>query len=91
MDELDVESVLIACLANNRGSTREEVLLDLESAGAIDSLEGVELAIEAEKAFGIAISDDDLSSAVCRSIPALVTLVTSKAASTDRVDEEARR
>jgi acyl carrier protein len=78
VNEADVESVLITRLAASRGSTREEVLLDLECAGAIDSLEGVELVIEAEQVFGIAISDGEISSDVCRSIPELVALIQSK-------------
>lgn len=78
VNESDVQSVLIDRLANSRGSTRDELLLDLECAGAIDSLEGVELVIEAEQVFGIAISDNELSSDVCRSIPELVALIQSK-------------
>jgi acyl carrier protein len=78
MGDPDVEAVLIARLADGRGSTAEEVRLGLQCAGAIDSLEGVELAMEAEQAFGIAISDSELSSNVCRSVPELVALVRSK-------------
>lgn len=91
MDEPDVESVLITRLAESRGSTRQEVLLDLERTGAIDSLEGVELAIEAEQAFGIAISDSELSSDVCQSIPALVALVRSKLSASGETEGEAGR
>lgn len=91
MDDLDVQSVLIKRLADSRGSTSGEVLRDLGSAGAIDSLEGLGLAIEAEKVFGIAISDDELSSTVCRSIPALVAMVTSKLASADGAEREVGR
>lgn len=81
MDETYVESVLIDRLALSRECTREEVLLDLERTGAIDSLEGVELVIEAEQVFGIAITDRELSSELCQSIPEIVALVRSKLSS----------
>ena len=78
VNESNVESLLIARLAASRDSTPEEVMLDLERTGAIDSLEGVELVIEAEQTFGIAVSDKELSSEVCQSIPKLVALILSK-------------
>jgi acyl carrier protein len=91
VNEADVEAILITRLAASRGSSREEVLLDLEGAGAIDSLEGVELVIEAEQVFGIAISDRDLSSDVCRSIPELVALIQSKLGQSPEANGKAGR
>lgn len=81
MNDSDVEAILISQLAASRGVTQDEVLLELERSGSIDSLEGVELIIEAERTFGISIKDRELSSAVCQSIPRLVALVQSKRAS----------
>ena len=78
MTGTDVESVLITQLAKSRDSTLEDVLRELEQFGVIDSLEGVELVAEAEMQFGISISDSELSSDVCRSVPALAKLVRSK-------------
>jgi acyl carrier protein len=77
----DVESVLIGYLAESRGSTRDEVLQDLERTGGIDSLEGLELAVQAEKTFEIVISDKELSSDICRSVSSLVGLIQTKLAS----------
>ncbi len=90
VNDSDVEAILIAQLATNRGATGEEVRLELARTGAIDSLEGLELAIEAERTFGISVSDDELSS-VCRSIPDMVGLVRSKLASAGEAEGEAGR
>lgn len=83
MSESDVHSVLVDRLANSRNCTRDEVLLELERAGGIDSLEGVELVIEAEQTFGIVIADSEITSDVCRTIPMLVALIHSKLESSD--------
>lgn len=91
MSESDVHAVLVDRLATSRGSTRDEVLAELERAGGIDSLEGVELVIEAEQTFGIVISDRELSSDVCRSIPELVALIQSKLGSSDDAQGKADR
>ena len=77
LSQAEVESVLIDQLARSRAVARDEVLLEMERTGGIDSLEGLELAMEAERAFKIKISDDELEVA-CRSIPELATLVRSK-------------
>ena len=78
MERADVETVLVDRLASSRGVERDAVLGELARGAAIDSLEGLELAVAAEAAFGIAVSDDELSSAACRSFPGLVGLVRSK-------------
>lgn len=87
VDYPDVEAAMISELARNRGVDRDQLLTDLGQEGVVDSLEGLELALAAEQTFGISISDDELSSAVCRSIPSLVRLVQLKlshAADTER-------
>lgn len=77
MEKPNIESVLIGQLAKGRGCTIDDVQIELEQTGGIDSLEGLELAVEAERTFGISISDNELSEA-CRSIPDLARLVRSK-------------
>jgi acyl carrier protein len=77
LDEPDVEATLIEQLARNRGCTTDEVRLELERRGGIDSMDGLVLAIAAERTFGISISDDELERS-CRSFPDLVGLVRSK-------------
>jgi acyl carrier protein len=83
----DIEAVLVGRLAHGRGADRETVQRALESGGTIDSLEGIELILAAEEVFGITVSDDELSSAVCRSVPALVGLVQSKLAQSSETKE----
>lgn len=82
----DVESVLIGQLARNRDCATDDVLVEMERTGGIDSLEGLELAMEAERTFGIKISDGELSKA-CRSIPDLAALVRSKLSVSDKRGE----
>ena len=79
MNDANVQKTFIAQLSASRGASIDEVLEELErTGGAIDSLEGLELAIEAERTFGVTISDKELSSGICRSIPDLVACVRSK-------------
>lgn len=86
-DHPDVKAILIAKLAESRGTTQDAVLEELERLGAIDSLEGVELITEAERVFKISVSDEELSSNVCQSIPTIVTLVQSKLAAASAAAE----
>lgn len=88
MTDKDVEVVLINYLAQSRGIAHNEVLEELDCSGAIDSLEGVELIIEAEREFGIAIPDSDVTSKVCSSVPELVKLVRSKLSSSNSSRKE---
>lgn len=74
----EVQDALFAVLAESRGSTLDDVRADCGSGGEIDSLEGVELIAAAEERFGITVSDEELSSHVCSSIPLLAELVVSK-------------
>lgn len=90
MDRSDVEALLVDQLAGSRDVSRDDVLRDLARDGTVDSLEGLELAVAAEEAFGIAISDDEISSEVCRSFSALVRLVQSKLTQPDKAEEAAR-
>jgi len=83
MNKRDLESMLVERLAVSRGRSVEEVTLELKNGGVIDSLEGVELAIEAEQTLGIVISDGDLSSDVCQSITDLAALIGSKLGSSN--------
>ncbi|MGH2559485.1 MAG: phosphopantetheine-binding protein [Thermomicrobiales bacterium] len=55
----------------------------------VDSLEGLELAMAAERTFDISISDDELSSAI-RSVPSLIRLVHSKMAQSNEMKRRAR-
>lgn len=81
VNDSDVEDSMITQLAVSRSISRDEVVLELERAGGvIDSFEGLELAIEAEQTFGVSISDTELSSGICRSIPELAACVRSKLA-----------
>lgn len=77
MEDVSIEEVLYAALADNRGSTVEVVRAALDG-GAIDSLEGVELVTAAEEQFGITIDDDEVTHSVCQSIPRLAALVRTK-------------
>lgn len=77
MNQTDVESILIEQLASRRDCTADEVRLELERLGGIDSLDGVDLAVGAERRFGIVISDDELETS-CRSVSALARLIVSK-------------
>ncbi len=91
MNVPEVEALLIARLAQGRGRTTEEVLIEIEGCPAIDSLEGIELAMEAEQAFGISIPDSELSSDVCQSLHGLATLVCSRLGSDDKTGGGARQ
>jgi acyl carrier protein len=73
----DVESILIDRLAKGRDCSADDVKIELEQTGKIDSLEGLVLAIEAERTYGISIPDEELEVA-CRSIPDWVQLIRSK-------------
>ena len=77
MEQRDIESILVGRLAKERDCSIEEVRIELEGIGGIDSLEGLALAMEAERTFGISIPDNELEVA-CRSIPDLARLVWSK-------------
>lgn len=89
MNDTDIETVLIAKLAESRGTTQDEVRNELERLGAIDSLEGLELLMDAERGFEISISDQEISSDVCRSIPKMVALVRLKLALAGAIEGEA--
>jgi len=89
MNDTDFETVLIAKLAESRGTTQDEVRNELERLGAIDSLEGLELLMDAERGFEISISDQEISSDVCRSIPKMVALVRLKLALAGAIEGEA--
>lgn len=78
MEQPDIEAVLVDRLASERGVDRQDILCELARGDPIDSLEGLDLAIAAETAFAITISDDELSSGVCRSVSAMTGLVRSK-------------
>lgn len=79
MTDFTVKEALIHQLSTSRGVLRDEIVEELgRTGGIIDSLEGLELAIEAERTFGVTISDKELSSGICRSIPYLVACVRSK-------------
>jgi acyl carrier protein len=83
----DVEDALIDRLAVSRSATRDDVLLDLRrTGGQIDSLEGLELVIDAERMFGVRVSDDELSSGICRSVPDLVAFIRSLVVSSPEAD-----
>lgn len=78
MEDARIEDVLYSALADNRGNSVEVVRAALDTNGAIDSLEGVELVTAAEEHFGITIDDDEITQSVCRSIPQLAALVRTK-------------
>jgi acyl carrier protein len=78
MTRQDIEAWLVDQLAAKRGKDRDEVHAELTQDPAIDSLEVLELVVPAEQEFGIAVSDDELSS--CRSLPDLTRVVRSKLA-----------
>lgn len=75
--DVEIEQFLVRRLAKSRGQGEVEVRESITAAGGIDSLEGVELILAAEDAYGVSIPDDALSSQVCRSIPELVRLIRS--------------
>jgi acyl carrier protein len=62
----------------SRGVSAQDVVDSIDAQGGIDSLEGVELILEAEEEYGISVPDDALSSEVCRSISELAKLIRSK-------------
>jgi acyl carrier protein len=74
----DVEDALYEELAQSRGCSTASVHADVGAGGEIDSLEGVELVAAAEGKFGVRISDRELTSKVCSSIPRLAQLVAAK-------------
>lgn len=78
VEDVTIEDVLYAALADNRGCTVKAVRAVLDAEGAIDSLEGIELVTAAEVHFGITIDDDKVTQRVCRSIPRLAALVRTK-------------
>lgn len=74
----EIDTFLAERLADLRGGDPDTVLRGLAQGASIDSLEGLDLAIAAETEFGISIFDDELSSGVCQSVPAIALLVRSK-------------
>jgi acyl carrier protein len=88
LEQPDVEATLVNELARSRGVNRDAILRELARGDPIDSLEGLELAIAAEMAFGITMSDHELSSGICRSIRGLARVVCAKLAQ-QREREEA--
>jgi acyl carrier protein len=76
-----IRTVLLRHLAESRGKTVEAVEVEIGAEGLIDSLEGVELVAAAEERFAIRITDRELSSVLCSSLPRLTQAIAAKLAS----------
>lgn len=74
----DIEAFLLQRLAERREQSKEEVQAGMNAKGQIDSIEGVELILAAEQAFGVDIPDDILSTDLCTSLSNLASLIRSK-------------
>lgn len=75
----EIEARLVEELATSRQSTADAVRLEMAINDVIDSLEGVELAITAEVAFGVRIADSELP-AISSSVHKLAELIAAKMA-----------
>ncbi len=82
MSPAEIEGAIYELLAESRGTTAAAVRTDVGASGEIDSLEGVELVVAAEARFGVQITDQELTSGTCRSIPRLAQLVAAKTTAT---------
>lgn len=78
MTVASIRSTLMRALAESRGKSVDAVEDEIGAEGLIDSLEGVELVAAIEKEFGVKITDRELSSRLCSSIPRLVEAVSTK-------------
>ncbi len=70
-----INEFLVTHLARRRGITEADVAASLAQTSGIDSLEGVELILDAEEHLGVSIPDDALSPVVCRSMAELARLI----------------
>lgn len=75
---------LLNALAESRGKTVDAVEDEIGAEGLIDSLEGVELVAAMEKEYGVKVSDRELSSRLCSSIPRLAEAVAAKLEARER-------
>lgn len=73
-----IEALLYAALAESRGCSPDELGPVTGAGGVIDSLEGVELVAASESSFGVTVKDRELTASVCRSVPRLAALISSK-------------
>jgi len=82
---IEIEAAIYDLLAESRGMTVVEVRAEVGAGGEIDSLEGVELVAAVEARFDVQITDRELTSSLCSSIPRLAQLVATKTAVADHV------
>ena len=86
----EIEEALYNELAESRGATPAAVRAEVGAGGEIDSLEGVELIAAIEERFDVRISDRELTSKVCSSIPRLARLAAAKTAASRRSETPER-
>ncbi|HYN50736.1 MAG TPA: acyl carrier protein [Thermoleophilaceae bacterium] len=84
-----IRNTLLGFLAVSRGKSVDAVEDEIGAEGLIDSLEGVELVAAIEKELGVKITDRELSSRLCSSIPRLTEAVAAKLAA--KADAQAGR